>query len=238
MTGYTTGMLDRPTPIRPGGDVPLTFLVPRATASGMKLYLLYRCPMAHRATIVLQEKKLAFEAIFFKVGQRPSELEAVGPNAKSPTLFDGATRVYDSQIVVEYLEDRYRTPSFMPTEAAQRAEVRMLASGVNQELLAPFGSMVPEFRKPPEQRDQAKMTQAKAGLLDALRSWDQRLAGRTFLVGDSLSLADVILYTPLDAARRELAVEFPAELPHIKAWYDRMAARPTTKLLEPIGASA
>jgi glutathione S-transferase len=204
----------------------------------MKLYLLYRCPMAHRATIVLQEKKLAFEPVFFKIGQRPPELEAVGSNAKSPTLFDGDTRVYDSQIVVEYLEDRYPTPSFMPTDAAQRAEVRMLASGVNQEILAPFGSIVPEFRKPPEQRDQGKIAQAKAALLDALRSWDQRLAGRTFLVGDSPSLADVILYTPLHAARRELDLELPAELPHIKAWHDRMVARPTTKLLEPIEVSS
>jgi glutathione S-transferase len=202
----------------------------------MKLYLLYRCPMAHRATIVLQEKKLAFEPVFFKFGQRPPELEAAGPNAKSPTLFDGDTRVYDSQIVVEYLEDRYPTPSFMPTDAVQRAEVRMLALGVNQEFFAPFGSVVPEFRKPPEQRDQAKIGQAKAMLLDALRSWDQRLAGRTFLVGDSLTLADVLLYTPLHAARRELELEVPAELPHIKAWHDRMAARPTTKLLEPIAA--
>jgi len=199
----------------------------------MKLYLLYRCPMAHRASIVLREKHLDFEPVFFKLGQRPPELEALGPYAKSPTLFDGDTRVYDSQIVIEYLQDRYPTPSLLPTDAGARAEVRMLAARVTPELLAPFGAIVPELHKPQPQRDQAKLKQAKVSFLDALGAWDRCLSGREFLVGNTLSLADVILYTPLHAARRDLDAEIPAELLHLKAWHDRMVAHPSTNLLEP-----
>jgi len=199
----------------------------------MKLYLLYRCPMAHRASIVLREKQLAFEPMFFKLGQRPPELEAVGPYAKSPTLFDGDARVFDSMIVIEYLEDRYPTPALLPADAGARAEVRMLALRVGQELLSPIGSIVPELHKPEHSRDQAKVANARVVFLDTLRAWDRRLENRTFLVGDSLSLADAVLYTPLHAARRDLAVEISAELPHLRAWHDRMAARPSTRLLEP-----
>jgi glutathione S-transferase len=199
----------------------------------MKLYLLYRCPMAHRASIVLQEKKLAFEPIFFKMGQRPPELEAVGPYAKSPTLFDGDTRVFDSQIVVEYLEDRYPTPSLMPPDAGLRAQVRMLFSRVSQELLPVFGPIIPELHKPLEQRDRAKIETAKTRFFEALVEWDRLLEGREFFVGDALSLADVLLYTPLHAAQRDFEKEIPAALVHLKAWHDRMAARPTTKLLQP-----
>ena len=57
----------------------------------MKLFLLHRCPFGHRASIVLQEKKLAFEPVFFQLGKRPPELEDVGSHAKSPTLIDGGT---------------------------------------------------------------------------------------------------------------------------------------------------
>src|SRR5216683_6497250 len=92
----------------------------RASDRRMKLYLLHRCPFAHRATIVLQEKQLAFEPVFFQPAKRPPELEAVGPFAKSPTLFDGDTRVWDSQIVIEYLEDRYPVPSLLPADAPER----------------------------------------------------------------------------------------------------------------------
>jgi glutathione S-transferase len=199
----------------------------------MKLYLLYRCPMAHRASIVLREKKLDFEPVFFKAGQRPPELEAVGPYAKSPTLFDGDVLVFDSQIVIEYLQDRYPTPSLLPSDAGERAMARMLAAGVNQELLSVIGPIVPELRKPESERDRAKMDHAKGAFVTALGAWDRRLAEREFLVGSSLSLADVILYTPLHAARRDLDVEISTELPHLRAWHDRMVARPSTKLLEP-----
>jgi RNA polymerase-associated protein len=198
----------------------------------MKLFLLYRCPFGHRASIVLQEKKLAFEPVFFEVGKRPPEMEAVGPYAKSPTVVDGDTKVWDSQIVIEYLEDRYPVPSLLPVDAAQRAEVRMLFARVARELESRLGAVVTEvFRKP--HRDEAKLEEGKRAFLDALPAWDQRLEGRTFLVGDALSLADVTLYTVFPSIHRLVGAEVPAELKNLRAWRDRMAARPTTKLLEP-----
>src|SRR5258707_3822023 len=169
----------------------------------MKLFLLYRCPFAHRATIVLQEKKLDFEPVFFQVGKRPPEMEAVGLYAKSTTLIDGDTKVWDSQIVIEYLEDRYPVPSLMPTDAAQRAEVRMLNARVAQELGSPAGVIAMEIHYKP-QRDQAKIDASTRRFLDALEAWDRHLEGRTFLVGDALSLADVTLYTLFPAIQRDL----------------------------------
>ena len=93
---------------------------------GMHLYLLYRCPFGHRASIALREKQLAFEPVFFEQGKRPTELEAAGPYAKSPTLFDGESRVWDGQVVLEYLEDRYPERPLAPHDAAGRAQMRML----------------------------------------------------------------------------------------------------------------
>ena len=198
----------------------------------MKLFLLYRCPFAHRATIVLQEKGLAFEPVFFQVGKRPPEQEAVGPYAKSPTLIDGDTKVWDSQIVIEYLEDRYPVPSLMPTDAAQRAEVRMLNARVAQELGSPAGAIAMEMHYKP-QRDRAKIDEGTRRFLSALEAWDKRLEGRTFLVGDALSLADVTLYTLFPAIQRDLGNEIPAERKNVRAWLDRMSARPSAKLLDP-----
>ena len=83
------------------------------------------------------------------------------------------------------------------------------------------------------QRDEAKLEEAKRGFLDALPAWDRYLEGRTFLVGDSLSLADVTLYTVFPAMHGLTGIEIPAERPHLRAWLDRMTARPTTKLLAP-----
>ena len=197
----------------------------------MRLYLLEGCPFAHRATIVLQEKKVPFEPLFFQHANRPPELEAVGPYAKSPTLVDGNVKVWDSQIVIEYLEDRHPTPSLIPKDAAERAEVRMLAARATQELGSKLGAAVMEILYKPRP-DEAKVADARRGFLDALSAWDRRTEGRTFLVGDQLSLADVTLYTLFPAMHRHTGTEIPEEHKHLSAWYGRMAARPTTKLLQ------
>lgn len=198
----------------------------------MKLFLLHRCPFGHRASIVLQEKKLAFEPVFFQVGKRPPEMEAVGPYAKSPTLIDGDTKVWDAQIVIEYLQDRYPTPSLLPADAAQRAEVRMIVARVAREIEPRLGATVMEIHFKP-QRDEAKLEEAKRGFVDALEAWDRHLEGRTFLVGDTLSLADVTLYTVFPSMHGLVGTEIPVERKNLRAWRDRMAARPTTKLPAP-----
>jgi glutathione S-transferase len=185
-----------------------------------------------RSSSSSKEKKLAFEPVFFQVGKRPPEMEAVGPSAKSPTLIDGDTKVWDSQIVIEYLEDRYPTPSLLPADAAQRAEVRMLAARVGSELGSRLGACVMEILFKP-QLDEAALEEGKRGFVDSLKAWDRHLEGRTFVVGDALSLADVTLYTVFPSMHLHVGTEIPVEHQNLCAWRDRMAARPTTKLLEP-----
>ena len=170
--------------------------------------------------------------MFFKRGQRPPELEAVGPNAKSPTLFDGDTRVWDAGIALEYLEDRYPEIPLMPSEARRRAEVRLVGAQAMGELGPKVAVCAAEIHFKP-QRDDAKVAQATREFLEILPAWDRRLAGRQFLVGDGLTVADITLYTLFPAMQGLTGVEVPGELPHLRGWVNRMAARPSAPLLEP-----
>ena len=197
----------------------------------MKLYLLQGCPFAHRATIALQEKGIAFDPHFFKPGARPEELEAVGAYAKSPTLFDDGAIVWDSSVVVDYIEERYPEPALMPRDAAERAEVRMLAARVGSELMAKEGAIVGEWIKP--EPDKAKIAAAAQAFLDALAPWDARLAGRDWLVGNRFGIADIFLYTPFPAVQHMAGIEVPPERTNLRSWLERMRARPSTKLLSP-----
>jgi glutathione S-transferase len=182
--------------------------------------------------MALQEKRLPFEPIFFQQGKRPPGLEAVGPYAKSPTLIDGDNKVWDSQIVLEYLEDRYPERPLLPADPAQRATVRMLAARVASELGSKLGTVAVETLYKP-QKDEAKVGAATREFLAALEDWDRCVQGRSFLVGDALSLADITLFTVFPAMRNLVGVEIPTELPHLAAWFARMAKRPTAALLEP-----
>src|SRR2546423_14427692 len=133
----------------------------------MRLYLVYRCPFGHRASIALRDKQLPFEPILFERGKRPPELEAVGPYAKSPTLFDGDARVWDAQVVLEYLEDRYPERPLLPRDPALRAEVRMTAVRVGSELGSKLGTVAAETLYKPR-KDEAKGAGAARDFLAGL----------------------------------------------------------------------
>jgi glutathione S-transferase len=205
---------------------------PSGYDSAMRLYVLYQCPFGHRAAIALREKNLPFELAFFEAGKRPPELAAVGPRAKSPTLFDTEAKVHDSQVVLEYIEDRYPTPALMPNTPSERAEVRMFIARVNDELMPKYGGLISELLFKPE-RDSEKIAEAEQAFLKALATLHDHFAGRSFAVGNAISLADITLYTLFPSLQRHAGIQIPTELEHLRTWFDRMQTRPAFALPTP-----
>ena len=199
----------------------------------MKIYQVETCPFAHRARIVLEEKKLPFEIVYFSPRDRPAELVALGPDAKSPTIFDddGKTSVWSSLVVIEYLDERYPDPPLMPRGAPDRAHARLLMRDVEEKLMVVGFSLAQEVVfKPPAERDESKVQEGLVRLHDALAPWDARLDGKTFLVGDRFTLADITLFTPLYSLGKMLGErgDLPTPFGNLRAWHDRVAKRPST----------
>lgn len=192
--------------------------------STRQLYLLHRCPFGHRAAFALREKNIPHDIVFFEQGKRPPELEALGPNAKSPTLFDENAKVFESAVVLEYLEDAFPDHPLMPKDAAARADVRMTITRIASDLQAKLGAVVREVLSP--QKDPAKLEAARSAFIEHCAAWDRELEGKTFVSGDAFSLADITLYTIFPAIRSLAHVEIGQEHPHLKAWLDRIATRP------------
>jgi glutathione S-transferase len=198
----------------------------------MKLYVVPKCPFGHRGVFALTAKQLPFELTFFDPRQRPPELEAVGPRAKSPTLFDGDAVVHDSLVVIEYLEERYPERPLLPASPTGRAAARMLMTRFVDELGPRFGAVIGEalFTAHPDPDKLAAHTRA---WLDALAPWDRHFEGRTHAVGEAFSLADIVLYTMFPAIRGAAGLEVPEERPHLRAWLDRTALRPGAGVPQP-----
>jgi len=195
----------------------------------MRLYVLPRCPFGHRAHFALSEKQLPFDLVFFDRARRPPELEAIGPRAKSPTLIDGDVAVHDSPAVLEYIEERFPDRPLLPADPRGRAAVRMQIARFTDELAPLFGAVIFETLFTPR-RDEARIAAAKAAFLAGLAPWDHHLDGRTYLAGDALSLADVTRYTIFPAVCGAAELEVGTDRPHLRAWIDRIAARPAAKL--------
>ena len=85
-------------------------------------------PYAQKVKIALYEKGVAFETQLPDIvgGSNLEEFAALNPRLEVPTLIDGDFAVFDSTVILEYIEDRWPTPPLLPTGPADRARVRMI----------------------------------------------------------------------------------------------------------------
>src|SRR6202000_2839300 len=81
-------------------------------------------PYAQKVRIALREKGVPFQVALpggLGAGGAAGEFAEANPRAEVPVLIDGEARVFDSTIILEYLEDAYPTPAMLPASAAERA---------------------------------------------------------------------------------------------------------------------
>src|SRR5580698_367636 len=86
-------------------------------------------PYAQKVRIALREKGVAYQVALpggLGAGGAAGEFAEANPRAEVPVLIDGAARIFDSTIILEYLEDRFPTPALLPSDPAERARVRMI----------------------------------------------------------------------------------------------------------------
>ena len=150
---------------------------------------------------------------------------ALNPNGLVPTLQDGALTVWESGAIVRYLAARHGAGTLWPEDPAARAVADQWMDWTGTTVQPAFGpAFVGLVRTPPEKRDTAAIAASLAATAARLAIADAALAQHPFLAGDRLTMADI----PLGAIVYGwfgLAAERPP-LPHLEAWYNRLAARP------------
>ncbi|MDY7227242.1 maleylacetoacetate isomerase [Hyalangium rubrum] len=177
----------------------------------MKLYSYWRSSCSWRVRIALNLKGLAYsyEAVHLVQDggrQNTEAYRALNPMRTVPTLeFEEGglvRRLSQSLAIMEYLEERYRTPPLLPSEPLPRARARMLAEMVNSGIQPLQNLSVLQFVKGELKADD-KLFGAHWNTrgLTALESAVKETAG-TYCLGDQVSIADICLIPQLYAARR------------------------------------
>jgi glutathione S-transferase len=159
----------------------------------------------------------------FGVNREPEYLR-LNPNGLVPTISDGGFVLWESNAIVRYLAARHGMGTLCPEDLAERADADRWMDWQLGTLWASFrAAFVGLIRTPPEKRDRANIARAirkTAGNLDLL---DAHLAGRDYVTGPSLTMADI----PLGVTAYRwftLDIERPA-MPNLEAWYERLRAR-------------
>jgi glutathione S-transferase len=192
-------------------------------------------PYAWRAQFALEHKALPYERKVLSFADKDThkpEFLALNPRHRVPVIVDGDFVLYESNAIVEYLDDAYpgRGQPLFPGDARQRALVRRLIGEADNYFDKATDPVVEEaFYKKPEERDPARLAAGLASVREEYAMFTRAMRG-DFLAGP-LSAADFTLY-PLvafiDRCRVKLPDLDPAALltPELAAWKARIEALP------------
>jgi glutathione S-transferase len=95
----------------------------------LRLYDHPLSPYGQKVKLALYEKRIEFDAVLPNAigsGRVDEDFGAANPRAEVPALIDGDVSIFDSTVILEYIEDKWPRPPLLPDEAAERARVRML----------------------------------------------------------------------------------------------------------------
>lgn len=88
---------------------------------------------SHRVRIVLAEKSVSFEVINVEGNDKLEELHELNPYGSLPTLVDRDLVLYDANIIMEYLDERFPHPPLMPVYPVARAKTRLMIYRIDRE---------------------------------------------------------------------------------------------------------
>ena len=178
-----------------------------------------------RARWMLQELGVDFEAVTvnLRAGEhrQPAFLK-VNPAGKLPVLVDGDFVLCESAAIVLYLAEKYR--KFLPADAQGRAEVNRWLLFTVTELEQPLWRMTRHNALYPEaKRSPADITLAAEDFRPMAEVAEKHMQRRSFVVGDSASVADFVLAYTLDWANEWKVLD---RCPQLVAYMEKMYARP------------
>jgi len=193
----------------------------------LTLYSAEVCPFAQRSLILLIEKGVEYDHVEIDLRNKPDDFETISPYSKVPVLLDGETRVYESAIINEYLDEILPEPPFMPGDPGQRARARIWIDFDNTRF-------VPAFYKVLLADDAPRRRELAETIADALKFMERealaRRGGGPYWLGSDISLADVSIYPHMERlgvleAYRDIAL--PDECGALRDWLAGMAERPS-----------
>lgn len=187
-------------------------------------------PYGQKVKIALREKGVAFETVSpggLGAGGAAGEFAQANPRAEVPTLVEGDVSVFNSTVILEYLEDAYPTPPMLPASPADRARVRMIEEVMDTHF-EPISWGLSELRwfKRAEGEQAAAIEAAAARQVAGFHAWlERQLGGRSWFNGETFGWGDLAVVPFLNgAAGQGLA---PPQGAKLADWLARANARPS-----------
>lgn len=202
----------------------------------MRLYSGPLSLFSRKVEIALYEKEVDFERVevaFTQAeGYRPKhpDVSAINPKGQVPVLVDGDLTIFDSTVILEYLEDAYPNPALYPADPREKARCRLVELDADEILFADVRRLL--YRTEPPLADAVKQKarqeegqRGEKGIRGHYRRLEDRLGAKDYFCG-AFTAADIGMFATVHYAVRTNGPKLE-EFPNLASWYRRVGARPS-----------
>jgi glutathione S-transferase len=195
----------------------------------MKLIGAVTSPYVRKVRIVMAEKKLDYALVLEDVWAASTQIHDSNPLGKVPCLvMEGGEALFDSRVIVEYLDTLSPVGKLIPTNGREKAEVKTweaLADGLcDAAILARLEATW--AGRTQEQRSQAWIDRQMSKIHGSLKAMSQGLGERAFCAGTHFSLADVAVGCALGYLDfRFVQIDWRSDYANLAKLHEKLAAR-------------
>ena len=187
----------------------------------MVLYSGTTCPFSQRCRFVLFEKGMDFEIRDVDLFNKPEDVAVMNPYGQVPILVERDLILYESNIINEYIDERFPHPQLMPGDPVARARVRLFLFNFEKELFIHVGILESRATKANEKA----MEKARASIRDRLTQLAPVFTKNRYMLGDDFSMLDVAI-APLLWRLDHYGIDLPKSAAPLAKYAERIFQRP------------
>ena len=183
----------------------------------MTLYSGTTCPFSQRCRIVLYEKGMDFQIHDVDLFNKPEDLAVMNPYNRTPVLVERDLILYESNIINEYIDDRFPHPQLMSADPVMRARARLFLFRFENELFSNIEAL--------EKGSQKVADKARQVVRDSLTQIAPVFNKQKFMLGDEYSMLDVAI-APLLWRLDYYGIQIPKQAAPLLKYAERLFSRP------------
>lgn len=187
--------------------------------SVMTLFSKPTCIHSHRTRIVLAEKNINIDIVNVDGPELPEDLMDLNPYHTVPTLVDRDLVLYDSRVIVEYLDERFPHPPLMPVDPVTRAQFRLALFRIETD----WYQLAEQFEMDGERRLASK---SRKMLRESIIASAELFAAERFFLSEDFSLVDCSI-APILWRLPVYGIELGSQAEPIENYMKRVFERPS-----------
>ena len=184
----------------------------------MTLFSAPNDPWSHRTRIVLAEKGISIDIVSVEPGKFPEDLLDLNPYHSVPTLVDRDLVLYDSRVIIEYLDERFPHPPLMPVDPVTRAQFRLALYRIERD----WYGLVQQIDSDPDKKSAERH---KKILRDTILQSTDLFKIKPYFLSDEFSLVDATI-APILWRLQHYEIDLPPQAQPIVKYASLLFSRP------------